>query len=190
MGSLLMERIFQLTLERLLVAHVKWLPGVRLSHQTTCTVYIEDFEGWWMSDCLITSRDHTAVVNMQGHSLPQRSQHITKTPQNTLASLLNTQKPPNTGTLIDLGLVHLLLFRLLLFRLLLFHLNLFRLLINIWILRLDQLQYIIFYFDNHTIIDYLTALIVIGQASKYNEKIIFVFLPKKFNGRRNRIRRT
>ena len=52
MGSFLMERIFRLTSNRVLTAHTEWLPGVRLGHlSTTCAVYIEDGEDWWLSGC-------------------------------------------------------------------------------------------------------------------------------------------
>ena len=36
----------------LLMAQTEWLPGVWLRHfSTTCAVYREDCEGWWLSGC-------------------------------------------------------------------------------------------------------------------------------------------
>ena len=39
-----------MALLKLILSHAEWLPGVRLRHfSTTCAVYIEDCEGWWLS---------------------------------------------------------------------------------------------------------------------------------------------
>ena len=41
------------------MAHTEWLAGVRLRHfSTTCAVYIEDCEGWWLSGCRSSVADH------------------------------------------------------------------------------------------------------------------------------------
>ena len=57
-----MGRIFRSTHNGVLTAHTKWLPGVRLRHfSTTCAVYIEDCEGWWLSGC------HSSVAEYWQH---------------------------------------------------------------------------------------------------------------------------
>ena len=48
-----------LTPNRVLTAHTEWLSGVRLRHfSTTCAVYIEDCEGWWLSGCRGSVEEH------------------------------------------------------------------------------------------------------------------------------------
>ena len=50
MASLLMERIFRSTPNRVLTPRTEWLPVVQLRHfSLTCAVYIEDCGGWWLS---------------------------------------------------------------------------------------------------------------------------------------------
>ena len=44
---------------RVLTAHTEWLPRVRLRHfSTSCAVYIEDCEGWWLSSCFSSVAEH------------------------------------------------------------------------------------------------------------------------------------
>ena len=47
MGSFLMERIFRLTPNRVLIAHTEWLPGVRLMY-STCAGVLSSISGdYW-----------------------------------------------------------------------------------------------------------------------------------------------
>ena len=42
-----------MALLKLILSHAEWLPGVRLRHfSTTCAVYIEGCEDWWLSGWL------------------------------------------------------------------------------------------------------------------------------------------
>ena len=51
MGSFLMERIFQLTPNKVLTAHTE-------AFSPTCTVHIEDCEGWLLSSCRSSVAEH------------------------------------------------------------------------------------------------------------------------------------
>ena len=58
MGSLLMERIFWSTPNRVLTAHTEWLSGVRLRHSVLPVPYTENCEGWWLSGCHGSVTEH------------------------------------------------------------------------------------------------------------------------------------
>ena len=53
------EKNLWLTPNRVLTAQTEWVLSVRLRHfSTTCAVYIEDCEGWWLSGCCSSVAEH------------------------------------------------------------------------------------------------------------------------------------